>query len=160
MDWAIFFVFLLACGAAASTGALFPPGDWYRSLKKPRWTPPNRAFPIVWTLLYLASAVAAARVATLSGQEPYAGLGLAIWAAQIALNTLWTPVFFGLHRMTLGLVIISLLWLAVAAMTILFWGLDPFAGMLVLPYLLWVTVAAALNASIASLNKEQPQSPK
>ncbi|WP_435259287.1 tryptophan-rich sensory protein TspO [Thioclava sp. FR2] len=153
MDWTVFFVFLLACGAAASTGVLFPPGDWYRKLEKPRWTPPNRAFPIVWTALYLAMAIAAARISTLSGTEPSAGLGLALWAAQIALNTLWTPVFFRLRRMKAGLAIISMLWLAVAAMTVVFWGLDPLAGLLVLPYLLWVTVAAALNATILSLNK-------
>lgn len=153
MDWTVFFVFLLACGAAASTGVLFPPGDWYRDLEKPRWTPPNRAFPIVWTALYLAMAIAAARIATLSGTEPSVGLGLALWAAQIALNTLWTPVFFGLRRMKAGLAIISMLWLAVAAMTVVFWGLDPSAGLLVLPYLLWVTVAAALNATILNLNK-------
>lgn len=153
MDWTVFFVFLAACGAAASTGVLFPPGDWYRRLQKPRWTPPNRAFPIVWTLLYLAMSIAAARISALAGHEPWAGPGLALWAAQIALNTLWTPVFFGLRRMAAGLVVILCLWLAVAGMTLVFWGLDPVAGLLVLPYLLWVTVAASLNASILSLNK-------
>lgn len=67
MDWMLFAVFLLACGAAWATGALFPPGDWYRSLDKPRWTPPNWMFPLVWTLLYAAIAFAAARVAALPG---------------------------------------------------------------------------------------------
>jgi tryptophan-rich sensory protein len=140
----LFLTYLAACGAAAATGALFQPGDWYKSLNKPRWTPPDWLFPVAWTLLYLCMSVAAARVAMLSN----AGQALALWSVQIALNALWTPVFFGLRRLGAGLVIIFLLWLAVAATMLAFWQVDWIAGLLFAPYLLWVSIAGALNRSI------------
>ena len=148
MTFLLFLIFLAACASAAATGVLFPPGDWYRSLAKPGWVPPNRAFPVVWTSLYILMAWAAARVAVAEG----GGLALAFWALQIALNTLWTPVFFGLRRMRSGLVIIVLLWLAVAATLVASWQVDWIAGLLLAPYLAWVSVAAALNFFILRLN--------
>lgn len=144
MDFSLFLTYLAACGAAAATGAMFQPGAWYDNLSKPRWTPPNWLFPVAWTVLYLAMSAAAARVAAIPGT----GQALAFWSVQIALNTLWTPVFFGLRRMGAGMVIILLLWLAVAATMVAFWRVDTVAGWLFLPYLAWVTVAAALNRSV------------
>jgi tryptophan-rich sensory protein len=146
----LFATFLLACGAAATTGAMFEPDDWYRRLDKPRWTPPRWAFPLVWTLLYLAMAFAAMRVA----QLPDSGRALAFWAAQIAFNTLWTPIFFGLHRMRAALAVMAGLWLTVAATMVAFWRLDPIAGALFVPYLVWVTLAGALNLSVLRRNPE------
>jgi len=63
-------------------------------------------------------------------------------------NALWTPVFFGLRRLGAGLVIIFLLWLAVAATMLAFWQVDRIAGLLLAPYLLWVSIAGALNRSV------------
>jgi len=140
----LFVTYLAACGAAAATGAMFQPGEWYRGLAKPRWTPPDWLFPVAWMVLYLAMSAAAARVAMIDGT----GQALALWSVQIALNTLWTPVFFGLRRIGAGLVIIFLLWLAVAATMVAFWQHDAIAGALFLPYLLWVTVAGMLNRSV------------
>lgn len=151
MDWMIFFVFLAAAGAAASTGMMFPPGDWYDSLDKPAWTPPNWLFPIAWTALYVAMAVAAARVAT----QPDSGLALAFWALQIALNAVWTPFFFGLRRMDLGFGVIVGLWLAVAATMALFFRIDDAAGWLFAPYLVWVSYASALNFAVWRRNPDR-----
>ncbi|MEM9974555.1 MAG: TspO/MBR family protein [Pseudomonadota bacterium] len=154
MDMMLFAIFLAACFAAGSTGALFEPGDWYKRLDKPRWTPPDWAFPVAWSVLYLCIAAAAARVATLDGSA-YA---MAFFALQIALNTLWTPVFFGLHRMGAGLVVLIGLWLSVAATMVAFWQLDALAGALFLPYLAWVTVAGALNFAVWRMNGGTPAS--
>ena len=153
MTLMLFLVFLAACFAAGATGALFQPGDWYRSLRKPSWTPPDWLFPVAWTVLYLCMSWAAARVAALAGTEPLAGLALALWALQIALNTLWTPVFFGLRRMGAGMVVLACLSIAVAATLVVFVRLDLLAGLLLLPYLAWVTVAGALNLSVWRLNR-------
>ena len=152
MDYALFFTYLAACGAAAATGAMIQPGEWYRSLNKPDWTPPDWVFPVAWTFLYLTMSYAAARVAALSGTTPGTGQALAFWSLQIALNTLWTPVFFGLKRMKAGLVVIVLLWLAVAATLVAFIRLDVLAGLLILPYLAWVSIAAALNRAVQVRN--------
>ncbi|SDU88467.1 tryptophan-rich sensory protein TspO [Pseudomonas mucidolens] len=144
-----FFIFLLACGAAASTGIIFKPGQWYESLVKPGFTPPNWLFPVAWTLIYLLLAWAGYRLSQLPGSQRV----LALWAAQIALNTLWTPVFFGAQRMFAGLVIITLLWLVVAAMVVMALRLDLISGLILFPYLVWLSVAAALNFSILRNNR-------
>ena len=149
MDWLLFAIFLAACGAAATTGSMFMPGAWYRALSKPSWTPPDWVFPVVWTILYVSSAYAAARVAPLDGSA-YA---MAFWAMQIAFNTLWTPVFFGLHRIRAGFVVMLGLWIAVAGTMVTFFQLDWIAGALFVPYLLWVTVAGALNGSVWMRNR-------
>jgi tryptophan-rich sensory protein len=148
MDWSVFILFLAACCAAAATGSMFPPGEWYRSLAKPSWTPPNWLFPVAWTTLYLASAYAATRVAVLDGNAHAMGF----WALQIALNTLWTPVFFGLERIRAGMVVLVFLWIAVFGTMVSFLMLDTLAGLLFVPYVVWVTVAGALNASVWRLN--------
>lgn len=152
MDYSLFFTYLAACGAAAATGAMFQPGEWYRGLAKPTWTPPDWVFPVAWTVLYISMSYAAARVAGLSGTVAATGQALAFWSLQIALNTLWTPIFFGLRNMRAGLIVIVLLWLAVAATMISFARIDWFAGLLMAPYLLWVSIAAALNRAVLKLN--------
>lgn len=149
MDWSVFVLFLGACCAAAATGSMFPPGQWYRALSKPGWTPPDWLFPIAWTLLYLSSAFAAARVAMLDDNAHAMGF----WALQIALNTLWTPVFFGLQRLGAGLVIIAALWVAVVGTMLSFLALDPLAGWLIAPYVVWVSYAGALNLSLWQRNR-------
>lgn len=150
MDYALFFTFLAACGAASATGAMFGPGEWYRTLEKPNWTPPDWVFPVTWTTLYLCMAFAAMRIGV-SG-DPAAPQALGFWAAQIAINTVWSPVFFGLRRMRAALVVVAALWVAVALTLIAFVRIDGIAGLLFAPYLLWVTIATALNASVLRRN--------
>ncbi len=148
MDPGLFLLFLAACIAAGSTGAAFPPGAWYDGLQKPSWTPPNWLFPVAWTTLYLCIAFAASRVAGVAGS----GYAMGFFALQIALNTLWTPIFFGLRRMGGGMLVLVFLWLAVAATLVAFWRIDLIAGLLFIPYLVWVTVAGALNWAVWRLN--------
>jgi len=144
MLWIVFAVYFAACCAAATTGAIFPPGEWYDDLEKPSWTPPNWLFPIAWTVLYLIIAFTAARVSMLEG----AALATAFWALQLGLNAIWTPVFFGLRNIGGALVVVVALWVAVLAMLVSFYQLDPLSGLLLIPYLIWVSYAAALNADI------------
>ncbi len=150
MDWTIFIILFGACVAAGTTGALFQPGDWYDSLNKPSWTPPDWVFPVTWTVLYISMCIAGARIAL----APDAGLAMAFWALQIALNTLWTPIFFGLRRMRTALMIIAALWVAVAGCLVTHWQIDWVAGLLFAPYLVWVSIAAALNASVWRRNPD------
>lgn len=151
MIWICFLLFLGACFAAGATGGLFPPGRWYEGLNKPSWTPPNWLFPVAWTTLYVCMAVAGARAAVADNN----GLAMALWSLQIALNTLWTPVFFGLRRIRQGLVVLALLWTSVAAALLALWQVDFIAGLLFVPYLAWVTIAAALNLAVVRLNPDE-----
>ena len=150
MNFTLFALFIITCFGAGATGGLFPPGAWYQSLHKPSWTPPNWLFPIMWTSIYVLMSFAAARVAMQAGS----GYAMAFWAAQIAFNTLWTPMFFGLRRLKGALVVMALLWLSVFGCVITHWQLDTWAGIAFLPYIAWVTVAGILNYYVATLNPD------
>ncbi|MDJ0825340.1 MAG: TspO/MBR family protein [Rhodobacter sp.] len=141
MEYLVFAIFLAACFAAGTTGAAFPPGPWYESLKKPGWTPPNWLFPIAWTVLYVLIAWAATRVAFVPGN----GVALAFFALQFSLNTLWTPIFFGLRRLGQGMAVLVALWVAVVGMLVSTVLLDRTAALMLVPYLVWVSYAGALN---------------
>ena len=148
MEWTLFAIFLAACFAAGTTGSVFMPGEWYKSLEKPSWTPPNWVFPVTWTVLYFCMAFAAARVAVMEGSAH----AMAFWALQIALNTLWTPIFFGLRRIKFAMGVMVALWLAVFGAVLTHWSVDTLAGLVLVPYLVWVTIAAALNFSVMRKN--------
>lgn len=150
MDIQLFLLFLLACSAAGATGAVFPPGEWYKSLEKPWFTPPNWAFPLAWTSIYLLISFAGARVALLNDNA----FAMAFWAVQAGFSTLWTPVFFGLRRLRGSLLVMAPLWLAVLGATLTHFWLDFWAGLAFVPYLAWVSVAAALNLGMWRLNPD------
>lgn len=142
---------LVLCFGAAAMGARFNPGEWYAALAKPAWTPPDCLFGPVWTVLYTLMAVAAWLVWRRYG---FAGapVALALFGVQLALNALWSWIFFGLQRPGLAFLELEALWLAIAATTWAFWRLSPTAGWLLVPYLLWVTFAGLLNYAICRLN--------
>uniref|UniRef100_A0A0C9QLH7 TSA: Wollemia nobilis Ref_Wollemi_Transcript_28336_779 transcribed RNA sequence n=1 Tax=Wollemia nobilis TaxID=56998 RepID=A0A0C9QLH7_9CONI len=121
--------------------------EWYKQLKKPPWTPPNWAFPVVWTILYALMGIAAWRVWIHAGFERQS-IALGIYLFQLLLNFLWTPLFFGLHSLSAALADIVLLWFAIAATIYLFWHIDAMASYLLVPYILWVTLASTLNLYI------------
>ena len=122
---------------------------WYPALRKPRWNPPNRVFGPVWTVLYLAMAIAAWLVWR-TGAEVSAAL--VVFAVQLALNVAWSFVFFRARNPTAAFAVIIALWLAIAATIVIFWPIDAIAAELLVPYLGWVTFASFLNGAIAHLN--------
>jgi translocator protein len=134
--------------AAASTGAQFMPGAWYTTLNKPAWTPPGWLFPIAWTVLYFMIAVAG----WLAWRAGGPGSAVAIWAAGLVLNALWSYLMFGRHDIGAALADIAALWLAIAAFIWATWSSEPRAAYLFMPYLAWVSFAAALNFAIWRLN--------
>lgn len=139
-----FLPFLGLVFLASITGAVFRPGEWYRRLDKPGWTPPDFLFPLAWGLLYVLMAYAAWRVWAAAGF----GVPLALWLVQLALNAGWSAVFFGLKRPGLAFVELVGLWLAIAATTAAFAPVDALAAWLLAPYLAWVSFAAMLNLEI------------
>jgi tryptophan-rich sensory protein len=143
--------FLVLCYGAASIGSRFTPGAWYAGLAKPSWTPPGVLFAPVWTVLYGLMAVAGWLVWK-AGATARTRAALALFAAQLVLNTAWSWLFFGLERTDLALLCIVLLWAAILATTLGFRRVRPLAAALLLPYLLWVSFAAALNFEIWRLN--------
>lgn len=134
---------------------MFPPGSWYEALQKPVWIPPNWAFPVAWSILYLLMAASGALTAASDGNA-YA---MAFWALQIAVNALWSPIFFGLRRIKAGMLVVVILWLSVFGAMVSAFAVNTLAGWLLAPYLLWVTIAAALNASVWRLNPGEAANP-
>jgi len=142
-------VFLLVVFVAAGSGALFSPGPWYKSLKRPSWTPPDWAFPVVWTILYVMIAIAGWLVWKAQGFGP----ALAVWGVNIVVNALWSYFMFGRKNIALALADVALLWLLTAAFIVIASGVDKTAGWLFVPYLVWVSIASALNFEVWRLNR-------
>ena len=150
-----FFRLVVAVGLCLGVGALgslvttpqIP--TWYAGLVKPSWTPPPAAFPIAWTTLYVLMAVA---LWQLHAPSPARRLAIGLWLAQLALNAIWSPVFFGLEAPGAALVVVVALWLAIAATIWACLRIDRIAAWLLVPYLAWVSYATTLNAAIVVLN--------
>lgn len=139
---------LIALGGGLAIGFLVQPGEWYASLAKPPFNPPNWLFAPVWSVLYVLIAFAGWRVWRAAPR----GRAFALWVVQLVLNFLWTPVFFGAHRIGLGLVVIVALLLSILAFIAAARRLDRPAALLFVPYALWVAFASLLNASLLFLN--------
>ena len=137
--------------AAAWLGARHMPGEWYASLAKPSWNPPNAIFGPVWTMLYVLMAVAAWFVWRQAGFSG-AGLALGLFIVQLVLNALWSYLFFGLHRPDLAFFDIVILWTMIVVVALLFWRACPVSGALLLPYLAWVSFASCLNFVLWRMN--------
>jgi benzodiazapine receptor len=122
--------------------------DYYRRLIKPSFAPPPAIFGPVWTVLYAMMGIALYLAWRSDREAPEKKRGLAIFAGQLALNAAWTPVFFGLKQPGAALIVIGLLFLAVAATILAFWPLSAAAALLLVPYLLWVGFASLLNLEL------------
>ena len=151
---------IVACGvslSAGAIGALVVTGDgfaaWYSTIQKPSFTPPNWVFGPAWTTLYVLMGVAAFLVWQKGLRSRAVRIALAWFLGQLALNALWTPVFFGLRRVGLALVVIVLLWVAIVITMSYVARVSRVAAVLLAPYLVWVSFATVLNASIWWLNR-------
>lgn len=138
-----------AIGAAASVEA----GPFYAQLLRPSWSPPGWVFGPVWTVLYALMGFAAWLAWRVGGFRA-ARAPLVLFIAQLAVNALWSWLFFGWQLGALAFADILLLWALIAATIAGFWRLRPLAGALLLPYLLWVSFAAVLNHSVWRLNPQ------
>jgi translocator protein len=142
------------CFAAAALGGLatYPNIDnWYASLNKPAWTPPDAVFGPVWMMLYFLMALAAWLVWRCRARASVRG-PLALFGVQLGLNAAWSWLFFGLHSPGGGMIDIVLLLAAIVATLAAFWRRSRVAGILLVPYLAWVAFAGILNFAIWRMN--------
>jgi len=149
-------VSVLICLAAGFIGSSFTTpsiATWYAQLQKPVFNPPNWIFAPVWTMLYLLMAIAAYLIWETGLVKKDARIALSIFALQLALNSLWSIIFFGWHSIPFAFVEILILWLAIVATIVLFNRISRTAAYLMAPYILWVSFAAVLNFSLMLLNR-------
>ncbi len=149
IGWIILSFIAAAVGGAASIKA----GTFYAQLLRPDWAPPAPIFGPVWTVLYALMGISAWLVWRVGGFRA-AKSALTLFLVQLALNALWSWLFFGWHRGALAFVDILLLWTLIVATLIAFWQIRPLAGAMLVPYLLWVSFACALNYSVWQLNPQ------
>jgi tryptophan-rich sensory protein len=144
---------LLVSFAAAAIGGLATQRapEFYGALSRPSWAPPSSVFGPVWTLLYTLMGVAAWLIWKEKGLWG-ARVPLGLFAIQLALNALWSWLFFAWQRGLFAEMEIVLLLALIAVTLVAFWRVRPFAGILLLPYLVWVTYAAALTFALVRRN--------
>lgn len=143
---ALFVVGVVGIGLLIGYGTL--PGEWYAGLAKPSFNPPNWIFAPTWSLLYVLIAIAGWR----TWRRSPTGLPMNLWSAQMLLNFLWSPAFFGAQQIGVALAVIVLLLASILAFIALRWKLDRLSSLLFVPYAAWVSFATLLNASIWRLN--------
>jgi tryptophan-rich sensory protein len=155
-------VSILASFAAGGIGSLFTfkaIPTWYASLKKPRYTPPNRAFGPVWTSLYILMGISVFLVWQKGLSTNGALLAFVLFWIQLAINALWSVIFFGMKSKGGGVMPIIVLWLLILATNVSFFRVTVWAGGLLVPYIVWVSIASYLNIGIWILNKAVKQRP-
>jgi len=146
--------FLVICYLRFKVGSLVTAtsvGTWYQALHKAPFNPPDRVFSPVWVILYFLMAIAGWRVWRI-GDSRAERIALGVFAVQLALNMLWSVLFFGYQRIDLALAEMLVLLATVIVATLLFWRIDRTAGVLLAPYALWLVFATILTVYIWRLN--------
>ena len=143
------------CFIASGIGALasIRADSFYGQLVQPSWAPPPSVFGPVWTLLYAMMGVAAWLVWRAGGFRAYRE-ALSLFLVQLAVNTLWSWLFFAWHLGAWAFADIVLLWVLIIGTITSFWRVRPLAAALLIPYFLWVSFAAALNFAVWQLNPQ------
>ena len=149
-DWISLALWILGSCAAGAIGALASPRApaFYAQLEKPSWAPPARVFGPVWTALYLLMGIAAWFVWRAQGWSGAARIALTLFLIQLALNALWSWLFFVFHKGALAFAELVVVFLVVVATALLFTRIEPIAGILLVPYLIWLAVAMVLTHTV------------
>jgi tryptophan-rich sensory protein len=148
-------VSIVICQLAGAIGTFFTLNsitDWYSTLNKPAFAPPNWLFGPVWIVLYLLMGISLYLVWRKGLDDKAVKIGIAFFAVQLALNAIWSPVFFGLHALKLSFYIILAMWAAIALTMVRFSSISKPATYLLAPYIAWVSIATVLNYFIMVLN--------
>ncbi|MDP4120720.1 MAG: TspO/MBR family protein [Bacillota bacterium] len=125
----------------------------FNNLNKPALSPPSLIFPIVWTALYLLMGISAYLIFTSSAPQKQKTIALKIYALQLAVNFLWSIIFFNFSAYLFAFIWLILLWVLILIMIKLFYQISKPAALLQLPYFLWVTFAGWLNLMVYLLNR-------
>jgi tryptophan-rich sensory protein len=153
-------VSILASFAAGGIGSLFTfkaIPTWYAGLKKPRYTPPNGAFGPVWTTLYILMGISVFLIWKEGLSTDGALLAFVLFWTQLAINAIWSIIFFGLKSKGGGVITIIVLWLLILTTIGASFPVSVWAGVLLIPYIMWVSIASYLNIGIWMLNKPDKQ---
>ncbi len=144
---------VLLCFAVGFVGARLQVrslAEWYPTLRKSPLTPPHKAFPLAWGVLYACMGISLGLL--LAGHGPQRLLCISIFAVQLMLNGLWSIVFFYYRSPRAGMVVVVALWFAIVGFAVAVCPISQLASFLFIPYILWVAFAAYLNLYIVQHN--------
>lgn len=139
---------IVTLGGGLLVGLTNQPGEWYDTLQKPFFNPPDWVFGPAWTTLYVLIAIAGARIFARARRS----VAMVAWWAQLVLNFAWMPTFFTLQRPDLAMVVIALLLVSILVFIATTWRRDRLSALLFVPYLLWTLYASALNYALWQMN--------
>lgn len=142
----------LALGAIAGMFTSQSVPEWYETLNRPSFNPPNWIFGPVWTILYILMGISLFLIWKQNSSKER-NLAILIFLSQLMLNFFWSFIFFYFNMIGFALIEIILLWINIVIMIVLFYKIKPIAAYINIPYLLWVTFATVLNASYFLLNR-------
>ena len=145
-------VIVFLAGAVGTVYTLKEITGWYVFLPKPSWTPPNWAFGPIWSILYILMGISLFLVWREGLGKKNVQIGVLVFAVQLAINVIWSLVFFGTHNIFGGLVLVLILWISILINIIVFYRISKPAGLILIPYLIWVSIASYLNYSVFLLN--------
>ena len=143
---------IAALGVAALGGTITDLGPWYEGLRKPAWTPPRLAFPIVWTAIFALAAAAGVAAWRAAPNARAADTVVGLFALNGFLNILWSLLFFRVQRPDWAMAELVLLELSIIALIVYCGRFSRLAALLLVPYAIWVAVAGALNWQVIQLN--------
>ena len=163
-SWAIYTIGHIIGGTTGTPFVLRATQSWYKRIALPSWTPPNYIFGPVWTTLYGLMGYSLSRIiskscnvaSTAATTTSIIHSAIKLWTVHYTLNLLWSPTFFGMKRLRLGLIINLCLVTTLIALLPLYYSIDPLSAYLLLPYLAWLLFATVLNQAICKLNPTTP----
>lgn len=141
----------LAIGAVAGMFTASAVPEWFASLNRPSFAPPNWVFGPVWTTLYVIMGISMFLIWKMPASNERS-VALLVYSVQLMLNFGWSFFFFYFKTLGIALIEIIILWISIAAMLLLFYKLKPMAAYINIPYFLWVTFASFLNGGFYKLN--------
>ena len=142
----------LAVGSVSGYFTSSSVNDWFKTLNKPSFNPPSWLFAPVWTTLYIMMGISFYIIWNSHAKLEKRYTGYAYYWIQLALNFLWSFLFFFYRRPDLALVDIIILFIMIASTIFSFRKVSQTAAWLLAPYLCWVAFATALNFEIWRMN--------
>lgn len=155
INYAKLAISMIICQLAGVIGSVVTIGaisDWYSTLNKPGFAPPNWLFGPVWVILYLLMGFSLYLIWNKGLNKKEVKIGMALFAIQLFLNAIWSPIFFGMHALQLSFNVILLMWFFIFLTIVRFYSISKPAAYLLIPYIGWVSIATVLNYFLLILN--------
>jgi len=151
--WQSLIICILLSVFFAGAGAVLTNLDnWYFQLKQPSWKPPDAAFGLIWSTIFALTAAAAWLSWNAAQNHKKRMLFLTLYLVNAFLNTLWSVIYFQMHRPDWSFIECFFLWTSIFLLIVFQWGTSRLASALLVPYLIWVTIATVLNWETVVLN--------